>query len=88
MFQCAKEGMVPNIWALIAALHVATITFSRLLVSFPSLTFLTEKCRVITTDFLIRKRERETCNLTLTDILTPCCSNVGQRHKVSTCTVT
>ena len=56
MVQCAKQGMAPNISALIAALHEATITFSSLLVSFPPLTFLAEKCRVITTDFLIRER--------------------------------
>ena len=73
MFQCAKHGMVPNISGLIAALHVvsvaATITFSSLLASFPPLTFLTEKSRLITRDFLIRKRER-LCNLTVRDCLT------------------
>ena len=63
MFRCAKHGIpVRNISGLIAALHVvsvaATITFSSLLASFPPLTFLTEKSRLITRDFLIRKRER------------------------------
>ena len=73
MFRCAKHGMVPNFSGLIAALHVvsvaATITFSSLLASFPPLTFLTEKSRLITRDFLIRKRERLS-NLTVRDGLT------------------
>ena len=63
-------------WCLWLSVAATTITFSRLLASFPPLTFLTEKSRLITRDFLIRKRER-LCNLTERDCLTLCYGNLS-----------